>query len=495
MLKSINTNQLPEFAWNISGLSAESIEKVHASALELLQHTGIKVEDNPRALEILHGGGCAIEHHSDYGIAKIPAAIVEDCLQKAPRNVTVYGRGEDSAYEFKMGHVTFTPFGEQIQIIDPDTRQIRGTTQGDVAEITRLCDHFDQVGVVQRMVAALDKPAGTHPVFNAQAMFENTGKHILIGPVDAEKFQVIADMAITHAGGRENFARQPLFTTLTCPTDPFRLEKNCADLIIESAQLDGGGIVSSPVPLLSMSTPVSLAGTIIVVWADALAGLILAQLTRPGTRTFLSNSGTMMDLRFMGSDYGAPEMPLISSAVAQMAEYFELPSHGTGFHSDSKTVDAQCGYETAMNGLVTAMSGLNIVNGLGALELGYTFDYAKFMLDLDMVNYIKVLLNGVDLSSAEMALDLIKAKGPGGEFLSSGHTMQRMRQLSNPKFFDRRDRKAWMHLDQRDSVEKAYAESQRIIREHQPPPVSAAVKDQVDEIVQEYLSGSNSENR
>jgi len=487
MLNSINSNQLPQFAWGINGLSKESIEKIHTSALDLMQHTGIKVEDNPRALEIFHSGGCQIEKHKDYGIVKIPSDVVEARLRQTPRNVTVFGRDEDSEYEFKMGHVTFTPFGEQIQIIDPETRQVRATTQKDVAEITRLCDHFNQVGVVQRMAAALDKPSGTHPVFNAQSMFENTGKHILIGPVDAEKFKVIADIAIAHAGGGEKFARRPLFTTITCPTDPFRLEKNCADLIIESALLEGGGIVSSPVPLLSMSTPASLAGTVIVVWADSLAGLVLAQLTRPGTRTFVSNSGTLLDLRFMGSDYGAPEMPLISGAMAQMAQNFKLPSHGTGFHSDSKTVDAQSGYEAAMNGLVTAMSGLNIVNGLGALELGYTFDYAKFMLDLDMANYIQVLLNGVELSTAEMALDLIKAKGPGGEFLSSDHTMQRMRQLSNPKFFDRRDREAWMELDQRDSVERAYAESQRIIREHQPPAVSAEVKGQVDEIINAYL--------
>jgi len=485
--ESISSHQLPEFAWRMNGLSQESIENIHASALDLLQHTGIKVEDNPRALDIFHGNGCNIDQHRDYGIVKIPSGVVETCLKQTPRQVTVHGRGEDTEYAFRMGKVTFTPFGEQIQIIDPETRQIRATTQKDVAEITRLCDYFDDVGVVQRMVAALDKPAGTHPVFNAQAMFENTGKHILIGPVDAQKFRVIAEMAMVYAGGPENFSKQPLFTTLTCPTNPFRLEKNCADLIIESALLDGGGIVSSPVPLLSMSTPASLGGTISIVWADALAGLILAQLTRSGTRTFLSNSGTMMDLRFMGSNYGAPEMPLISGAMAQIATYFTLPSHGSGFHSDSKMVDAQSGYEAAMSGLVTSMSGLNIVNGLGALELGYTFDYAKFMLDLDMADYIKILLNGVDLSPEELALDLIKEKGPGGEFLSSGHTMQRMRQLSNPKFFDRRDRKAWMQLEQRDSVEKAYAESQRIIQEHQPPPVSVEVKGQVDEIINKYL--------
>jgi trimethylamine--corrinoid protein Co-methyltransferase len=487
MLQSINYRSLPEFAWTINGLSRVSIEKIHESGLDLLKNIGIKVEDNPRALEIFHAGGCIIEQHNDYGIAKIPSGIVEDCLQKAPRHIKVYGRSENSGYEFKLGQVTFTPFGEQIQIIDPKTRKIRTTTQKDVAEITRLCDYFDQVAVVQRMAAALDKPLGTHPVFNAQAMFENTGKHIYIGPVDAEKFRIIADIAAAHAGGREKLAQKPLFTTLTCPTVPFRLEKNCADLIIESALLEGGGFVSSPVPLLSMNTPASLAGALIIVWADILAGLILGQLTRPGTRTFLSNSGTMLDLRFMGSDYGAPEMAMISGAIAKMAQYFKLPSHGSGFHSDSKTVDAQSGYESAMNGVVAAMSGLNIVNGLGALELGYTFDYAKFMLDIDMVDNIKVILGGVDLSHEEMALALIKEKGPGGEFLSSQHTMERMRQLSNPKFFDRRDRKSWLQQELTDIVDKAYAESQMIIQSHNPPDVSSDIRRQVDEIIKKYI--------
>lgn len=491
MLKSVNYKSRPEFEWNINGLSQRSIEMIHESTLDLLQNTGIKVEENQRALEIFQAGGCDVEIDQDDGIVKISPDIVERCLQSTPKQVSVFGRGIDHGYEFKMNQVTFTTFGEQIQIIDPDTREIRTSTQQDVANITRLCDCFDQIGVVQRMAAALDKPLGTHPIYNAQAMFANTSKHILIGPVDSVKFKVIADIAIAHAGGRDQFKERPLFTTLTCPTDPFRLEKNCADLIIETALLDGGGFVSSPVPLLSMSTPASLAGTLVIIWADILAGLILGQLTRPGTRTFVSNCGTMMDLRFMGSDYGAPEMPMLSSSIAQIARFFNLPSHGSGFHTDSKVVDAQTGYESAMSGVVTAMSGLNIINGLGAMELGFTFDYAKFMLDLDAVDNIIVLLKGVDISPKELALDLIKEKGIGGEFLSSTHTMQRMRELSNPRFFDRRNRKAWMKLEDKDIVNHAYQESQKIIKTHQPLEVSRDIKGQVDDIIGKYLKDQN----
>ncbi|MGD2013539.1 MAG: trimethylamine methyltransferase family protein, partial [Desulfobacterales bacterium] len=90
---------MPEFTWTINGLSRVSIEKIHESVLDLLKNIGIKVEDNQRALEIFHAGGCIIEQQNDYGIAKIPSGIVEDCLQKAPRNIKVYGRSNNSGYE------------------------------------------------------------------------------------------------------------------------------------------------------------------------------------------------------------------------------------------------------------------------------------------------------------------------------------------------------------------------------------------------------------
>jgi trimethylamine--corrinoid protein Co-methyltransferase len=375
-----------------------------------------------------------------------------------------------------------------IQIIDPQSKEIRPTTQQDIGNITRLCDHFSEVAVVQRSVAALDKPLGTHPIFNAQSMFANTGKHILIGPVTATNFKTIAKIAAAHVGGMSRLAERPVFTTLTCPTSPFVLEENCAELIIESALLPGGGYVCSPVPLLGMSTPATLAGTVAVVTVDMLAGLVLGQLTRPGTRVILSNSGAMMDLRFMGSAYGSPEMPMISSAIGQIARFYGLPSHCSGIHSDSKVVDAQCGYESALGGLVTALSGVNIINGLGSLELGFTFDYAKFMLDLDAVNNIRMILNGISMSESDMALDIIREKGPGGEFLSHSHTLQHMQQLSCPKLFDRRPRQNWQELQLTDIVERAYDQAGEVLNTHAPPAVDPGVYQEVDQIIREYMA-------
>ena len=488
MLEAINDRIPQDVSWCLNGLSKEALEKIHVAVLDLLQNTGIKVENNERALEIFYSGGAEVERHDGYGIAKIPAGIVLDCVNKASKEVVLYGRAEGNEYELKPGNVTFTTFGEMIQVIDPETREVRKTTLKDVADISRLCDYFSEVAVVQRAVAALDKPMETYPIFNAKSMFENTGKHILIGPINAKNFKTIAKIASAHVRGVEALGKHPVFTTLTCPTSPFRLEDNCADLIIESALLPGGGYVSSPVPLLGMSTPATLAGTIIVVAADALAGLVLGQLTRPGTRVVLSNSGAMMDLRFMGSAYGSPEMSMISSAIAQIARFYGLPSHCSGIHSDSKVVDAQCGYESAIGGLVTALSGANIINGLGSLELGLTFDYAKFILDIDAVNNIRGILGGISMGKDDMALDMIKEKGPGGEFLSHPHTLQHMRQLSCPKLFDRRSRRDWQELQHPDVVQRAYDRADEILKTHKSLDVEPAIRQEVDQIIEEYMA-------
>ena len=478
----------PISGWGLHGLSPADCERIHTASLDILENVGIRVEGNPRALAYFDGGGARVERQGADGLVKIPAAVVEKCLQTAPKQVILCGRTPNYDHPLLPYQVTFTPFGEMIQAVDRRTREIRPTTQQDSADIARLCDASPEVGVMQRPVASLDKPLGTHPVFNAQALFRETAKHVLIGPIDAQKFRVIAAIAAAHAGGSENLAQRPLFTTLTCPTPPLRLEKNCADLIIESALLPGGGLVSSPVPLSGISTPVTLAGTLVSITAEALSGLILAQLVRPGTRVILSNSGTIMDLRFMAGAYGAPEMGMISAGMARMARYYGLPSHCTGIHSDSKVLDAQAGYESATGGLVTAMAGANIINGLGSLELGLTFDYAKFMLDLEAAANIRTVLGGMPTDDDQMAVTEIKTAGPGGDYLERDHTFAHMRDRSRSRLFDRRYREGWEKLEKPDLVERAYERVEKILSTHTPPPVAPEVEQEVAEIIAAYMA-------
>jgi trimethylamine--corrinoid protein Co-methyltransferase len=463
------------------------MDTIHEATLAVLRYVGVKIEDSEEALEILSSSGAWVERRGKDAIVKLPADVVEDCIRSAPSNVVLKGRSPRHDCPLDAQHVTFATMGELIQIVDLENETLRPTTQGDNADIARLCDGLDEVGVVHRPVASLDKPLGTHPVFDAEALFANSGKHVLLGPVNRANLETIARMAFAHVGGVDQFADRPIFTTIVAPTSPLTLVKDCVEMIIASARLDGGGILCAPAIVGGATGPVTLAGSLVCTNAEVLGGLVLAQLVRRGTRVIYGNSGAMMDMKTGSHAYGAPEVGILDAATAQMAGYYGLPSLVSAFPSSSKVVDPQTGYESAANALVAALAGANIVNGLGALEFGLTFDYAKFMLDVECARLMRVV-HGVPLSDAQMALDVIAEVGPGGEFLTHDHTFQHMREGSQVTLFDRRSREAWGNLETPDVVERARGRARQILATHEPPPVSEQTRVEVQEIIAEYLA-------
>jgi len=137
------------------------------------------------------------------------------------------------------------------------------------------------------------------------------------------------DMAAAIAGGHDALRRRPLLSFLTCPVSPLKLVADCCRIIITGAR---AGI---PVNVLSMamaggSSPVNLAGTLVVHNAEVLSGITLAQLVQPGAPVIYGSSTTAMDLRFATASVGTPECAMISAGVAALSRYYLLPSWVAG---------------------------------------------------------------------------------------------------------------------------------------------------------------------
>jgi len=471
--------------WGLKAFTKDDLDSIHGAILELLGDVGVRV-DSEAALDVFHAGGCKVERKGGHGFVKIPAYVVEDCIRAVPRKTIYKGRIPESDYAVEPNRVSFCTYGEVTFIIDPETRKARETSYQDTINIARLCDASDVVGVQQRPVASCDKPRAIQPVYNAQALFENTSKHLLIGPINVKNLNVIFDIAAAHVGGMDKFAERPIFTTIVCPNSPLWLEKDCSELIIETAKVEGGGVHSSPVPLAGVTTPVTLAGSVASCVAESLSGIILAQLVRKGTRVTMSEVGTIMDVQTMATTYGAPEMSMMVAALAQMGQYYGIPTHGTGIQSDAKMLDPQTGYDSAMGALTCALGGLNFINGLGSVEVGNGFDYAKFMLDEECARNVIRILEGVPVSDVTLALDVIRETGPGGNLLGHDHTYKNFRSLSRAKLFDRQTRGSWAAMEQPNIVERAYAAAKERYENHQPAPVKEEVKQEVAEIIEKY---------
>ncbi len=465
--------------------SSDDLDALHYATLEILGEVGVKVESE-EALEIFHGAGANVERIKDYGIVRFPHYIIEECIRWAPRTIVFHGRDPKNDYAAEPGRVGFTPFGECIQIIDPDTGKIRPSTKNDLAGATRICDYLEEIAIVERTMGALDQDPTVQPLHNYEAMVANTSKHCILGFGSATNARKIIKMAAACVGGIEKFRRRPIVTALVCPSSPLILGDTSCEVIIECAR-SGLGITIIPMALSGATSTVTLAGTLVTHNAEVLSSLALAQLTARGTPCLYAGSTTIMDLKTGTAAIGVPEYGVFSAGLTKLAQYYKLPSWMSGGNSDSKIPDTQAAYESGLSATVSALAGANIVFGAGCLESGLTFDYAKLIMDAEQIKRIQKVIEGIKVTDETIAIDVIKEVGPGGEFMSHSHTFNHMKSMSQSQLFDRRNRNAWMEkTGGKDLTERAYEKAKNILKNHKPAPLPEGASKTMRTIVEEY---------
>jgi trimethylamine--corrinoid protein Co-methyltransferase len=138
-----------------------------------------------------------------------------------------------------------------------------------------------------------------------------------------------------------------------------------------------------------------------------------------------------------------------------------------------------------MTALTAALAGANLIYGAGMTESGVTFDYAQYVLDNEMARMVKQAVRGVPVNDETMGLADIHAVGSFGDFLSLDATLRHMRELSQPKLFDRRVREDWESAGARDVYVAAREQATQILQEHHPEPLDAAADQQIDAVLKE----------
>jgi trimethylamine---corrinoid protein Co-methyltransferase len=304
----------------------DELDDIHLATLEVLERTGVYVEDEA-ALDVLADGGCRIDR--ERRMVKIPPYVVEDAIRSAPSSLCLAGRDPQNDYVIEAGRVGFTSFGEGVLIVDPQTGQLREPTKADVGDAARICDYLDSVDVYERAVGAADVPQEVGQLHNAEATFAITTKHVFMGPFSGYLLGKIVDVAAVIAGGRDKLRERPLISFITCPVSPLKLVRDTCEIIMGAAR-EGLCCNILSMAMAGGSSPVTLAGTLVIHNAEVLAVITLSQLTERGSPVVYGSSTTAMDLRLASASVGSPECGLIGAAVAQMARRYLLPSWVAG---------------------------------------------------------------------------------------------------------------------------------------------------------------------
>lgn len=303
-------------------LSTHDLEAIHEATLQVLSENGLKVFGD-EALEIYAAAGCDLDRKTN--MVKIPRHLVEDAIAAAPPRVLMAARDPRYDVVLEGTKVTFTNFGTGILMVDLDTGELRDSTKQDLADVARVCDALDEVDMVTLAVVAQDAPEETRELHEAEAVFNNTSKHFAHDTSGAWGTRHFVEMAAAVAGGRDKLRERPLVSLGTCPNSPLELHDYSTEIIIECAR------AGLPCDILSMAmaggtSPVTLAGTLVVTNAEILGGIVLSQLVRKGAPVIYGSSTTILDLLYTTTPVGAPEHGMIGAAVGQLGQFYKIPT-------------------------------------------------------------------------------------------------------------------------------------------------------------------------
>ncbi|MEM3581702.1 MAG: trimethylamine methyltransferase family protein [Candidatus Bathyarchaeia archaeon] len=461
-------------------LSKRQRYAVHLTSLDILQEVGVIVPYE-EALQKLEGAGAEVDHKSQR--AFIPHYLAEDALQMTPHRFGVYHRDLKTRKTLGGDETHFGTVGFATNFYDAVSRTYRRVTVQDLANATRIADALDNVDFYMCMGSPMDVPHEIVDRYMWATAFENTSKPIINEAMRKEGAQDAIEMASTIVGGVEELRKKPIMLLLISITSPLTYDRATLEAFIEACKLGIPVFVNSG-PMAGATSPVTLAGTLALNMAEFISALVIRYVVNKNAPLVIGSWARAMDVRQASAVLGGPEFALLHSCVANMAHYYGIPSAGGGVLTDSKSLDAQMGYEKALTGVLPALAGLNLICGMGLIASENTMSLEGLIIDNEIVSMIKKLVGGFEITVETLAFDVIKNVGPKGSFIKERHTLEHFRrEIWIPKITDRTFPEIWVKSGAKDLWVKAKEEAEKILKEHQVLPLSRDVKDNIMKII------------
>jgi len=445
-------------------LTEESISRIHQTVMRVIEEVGFEV-NSEAALRLFEQAGARVDREKRR--ARLPQAKAQELIKTAPAEVRLCGQEEKHDVLLGGNRVYAGTGGTALYIYEPDTKQKRLAALEDLKRIAKLVDRLDNIHLFMLPTYPNELPIEQVDVNRFFAGLDNTTKHVMGGVYTLDGVKQVIRMAEMTAGSAEKLRRRPLISMIACSISPLKMDAQYGDFVIEIAR-SGIPLVCPAEPLCGATSPVTLAGNLVIQTADSLMGVMLTQIVKPGTPVIFGSVATSTDLRDLKYLAGSVEMGLLNAAGAQMAQFYQLPFYATGGMTDSKVLDAQSGYESAITNLLCALAGANFIHdAAGLMEFALTACYEKFVIDNEILGMVMRAVDGIKVNDDTLAFDLIKEVGPGGNFVAVKHTRRFMRsEHYQPFLTDRSSREEWEAEGRKVIWQKAGEIAQRLIVEH-----------------------------
>jgi trimethylamine--corrinoid protein Co-methyltransferase len=427
-------------------LAHQDRERIHAASLSVLESVGVRVDD-PVVLDLLRRNGARDGTAAD--TVRLPRELVAECLASCPSTARFADR-RGGLHELgpKGGTVFWT--GNALHVADGATRRELLTT--DLATLTRVAEACPDIdGMVGTSVA--DFPPHARDVVGLRVMARNTAKHLRPCSFTPRGTTAMMEMAQVLAGAP--LGERPVVSFGYSIVSPLHWSSTGMGVFRNTSGHRVPLMINSE-PMGGGTAPVTLAGCLVLANADALSGVVIAQLLERG-RPVIFNLGFahVLDMSSGLALTGAPENALLQAAGAELARFHNLPS-ASWMATEAMVPDAQAAAETLMTGFAHAAHGVNIVWGAGNLESTLCMSAEMLVIDDEIIGSIRRFVRGIEVNDETLALDLIREVGHRADFLSTEHTLAHFeREIRHSRFPVRCRRPTWEREGSRDAAARA----------------------------------------
>jgi len=468
-------------------LDRDEEELVHSASLECLKDIGVLVR-SPVVLRTLEKSGAIVDPRK--GIAKLPQDMIEGAIRRAPKTIRLYARNPKHDLPLPVdGPPYIATSGLAVYVYDHETQTKRPSTRKDIAAFGKITDSLDAIDYFWPTVTASEVPERAHSLHELWTALKNCTKHVQgVSIISADDAKAQIELGACIAGSKDELRRKPYFSVICCTIAPLSFERGAVEGQVELAKA-GIPIVSMSMSLAGMSSPVTLAGTIVNANSENLASLVITQCASPGAPHIYSSESAPVDMTTGCINYYAPETPGIAAALGQMAKRYGLPCMTGSWGVGGAEPGIPEAFTDMFGAALLSMANTDIASGMGSIDAAKGASLEQAVLDSWLWDDVRPYLRSFRIDRETIALDVMKAVGQGGTFLTHPHTGRTFRK---ELFIRDQGWKPWQKYPASKMLEGARALVRKILKEHAVPQLDPDIAKKGDDIIRRYeknLSG------
>lgn len=405
-------------------LDPEQIDRIHKSSLRILEDTGIRVESREALKIFADSKGASIEGHVVY----LGKDLVHHAISSAPSTIEIFRKSGEKAFELGQKPGNSARFGIGVtntwfQRIEDNRVEL--FTRQHMQHSTRLGEQLANYDMISTLGIPSDVPVEKSDQYALLDQYANTNKP-LVSLISGEgKIREVLDLLIALHG---DISSKPFFIPYVNPITPLVMNGSTTDKMIASIE-HKLPIMYSSYGMYGGTTPMAEAGTLALLNAELLAGLVFSQLVKEGSPVILGCLPAAFNMNNMGSFYTTRSY-LVNLACAEMMAHYEIPHCGTSGSTNGRGADLISSGNLWLNHLGSCLGKVACVPFVGGNFDSMVFSPATVVLSNQIIGEARKFTGGFPLDESAVNLSEIEQVGIGGNYLTSAQTLAALDHLS-----------------------------------------------------------------